>query len=490
MSEDFGAMGRLVHVTRATPSDRCGWSALGSAAALLACALCTWSLAAPSASAQASSDETAGEPDEVSADNARLIALRPAERAVLMPHLDDGPVMLTEFSNAQTALPAVTMMARVHASADAVADVIAHPEGYEAFMPALDSVEVRARQGVQVAYSWQWTVAIFTLRGDNVMTVYPSHPTRGHRIEVTSTEGDLGRGRFLWRIYPESEDSCVVVFASRIDMRDANYLSQQMASGGNSVNRTINIALSMMMLLATTDEAERRASYTPPQDPDRTLERPNVNINDYAGLLGRGDLVFLQLEGQRLHGVTSLARTGTTEPRIRALMRTPAEFGELLGVRQPVVGDRDDRGEHALRVGGPDPARIRRRRDGASRGRHDLRGGRREREPLERALSLRHADVPVAGGGHHRLVELRSRGDHAPGAAGHRRERLLQPWPRRRRAGAGEPRRELRCAVARLRGGRVRRPMRSLRRRDGRDRRSMPGSGALRRRSLPQPPVL
>ena len=78
------------------------------------------------------------------ADAARLVALRPAERAVLMPHLDDGPVMLTEFSNAQTALPAVTMMARVHASADAVADVIAHPERYEAFMPALDEVEVRA----------------------------------------------------------------------------------------------------------------------------------------------------------------------------------------------------------------------------------------------------------------------------------------------------------------------------------------------------------
>ena len=330
VGEDSGVLARLSGVTRETPSRPRRRASTRSAWALYALVLAIWAFAAPSEAAHAQREGRHDDPDEVSADSARLVALRPAERAVLMPHLDDGPVMLTEFSNAQTALPAVTMMARVHASADAVANVIAHPERYEAFMPALDEVDVRARQGVQVAYSWHWTVAIFTLRGDNVMTVYPSHPTRGHRIEITSTEGDLGRGRFLWRIYPETDNSCVVVFASRIDMRDANYLSQQMASGGNSVNRTINIALSMTMLLATVDEAERRANYTPPHDPNRTLERPNVNINNYAGLLGRGDLIFLQLEGQRLHGVTSLARTGTTEPRIRALMRTPEEFGASL----------------------------------------------------------------------------------------------------------------------------------------------------------------
>ena len=41
-----------------------------------------------------------------------------------MPHLDDGPVMLTEFSNAQTELPAVTLMARIHAPAALVAEVV------------------------------------------------------------------------------------------------------------------------------------------------------------------------------------------------------------------------------------------------------------------------------------------------------------------------------------------------------------------------------
>ena len=59
----------------------------------------------------------------VGADAARLRALLPSERALLMPHLDDGPVMLTEFSNEQTELPAVTLMARVHAPAAVVAEI-------------------------------------------------------------------------------------------------------------------------------------------------------------------------------------------------------------------------------------------------------------------------------------------------------------------------------------------------------------------------------
>ena len=267
----------------------------------------------------------------IGADVARLRALLPAEREVLMPHLDDGPVMLTEFSNEQTELPAITLMARIHAPAALVADVVSHPENYGAFMPALDEVEVRTRQGLQVAYSWHWTVAIFTLRGDNVMTVYPGHPTRGHLIEVTSTNGDLGVGRFLFRIYPETPDSCVLVFATRIDMRDANYLSQQMASGGNSVNRTINIALSITMLLATMDEAQRRHGYAAPAPTPRPLARPTFDdINRYAALLGRGDLVFLHLEGNTLHGVSSLARSGTSVERMRRIMLSPEEFGESL----------------------------------------------------------------------------------------------------------------------------------------------------------------
>ncbi len=217
----------------------------------------------------------------IGADVARLRALLPAEREVLMPHLDDGPVMLTEFSNEQTELPAITLMARIHAPAALVADVVSHPENYGAFMPALDEVEVRTRQGLQVAYSWHWTVAIFTLRGDNVMTVYPGHPTRGHLIEVTSTNGDLGVGRFLFRIYPETPDSCVLVFATRIDMRDANYLSQQMASGGNSVNRTINIALSMTMLLPPWTRPSG-ATATPRPRPRRVRSRARRSTTSTA----------------------------------------------------------------------------------------------------------------------------------------------------------------------------------------------------------------
>lgn len=250
---------------------------------------------------------------------------------MLLPHLDDGPVMLTEFTTAQSELPAVVMMKRVHAPADLVAGLIANPEGYESFMPALDRVDVRERAGLQIVYRWEWSVAIFALRGDNIMTVYPGHPTRGHRIDIVSHEGDLGVGRFLWRIYPESDDSCIVVFSSRIDMRNANYLSQRMASGGNSVNRTVNIALSMTMLLATSDEAERMNGTTAPTPEEfAPLTRPQLNPLAYLPLLSRGDLVFMHIDGDRLQQVDALGRGGVPVDRMRHLMASPEYFGSAL----------------------------------------------------------------------------------------------------------------------------------------------------------------
>ena len=54
---------------------------------------------------------------KVDASIARLGTLSTEERKVLAPHLAQGPVILTEFQNRQTDLPAVIYAARIHAPA-------------------------------------------------------------------------------------------------------------------------------------------------------------------------------------------------------------------------------------------------------------------------------------------------------------------------------------------------------------------------------------
>ena len=126
-------------------------------------------------------------------------------------------------------------------------------------MSALTSVDVQVVNGQMMAFDWTWGVTLFSLTGHNVMTTYPGNAKRGYRFDIRTTGGDLGIGRVMWRVYPEGPNKSVIVFSSRLDMRDANYITRQLSAEGNAVNRTINVAVAMVTLLEDKSEAERRA---------------------------------------------------------------------------------------------------------------------------------------------------------------------------------------------------------------------------------------
>lgn len=270
--------------------------------------------------------------ERVDASHARLGTLNDAERRLLAPHLAKGPVLLTEFRNRQTDLPAVIYAARIEAPAETVAGVIAQPERYPSFMQALESVDVKSVRGQMMAFDWTWGIALFSLTGHNVLTAFPGDPERGYHYEIRTMGGELGIGRVVWRIYPDGPKRSTVVFASRLDMRDANYITRQLASEGNAVNRTINVAVATVTLLEVKGEAERRAGTT---HGERTptaerLERPVVNMRTLGSLLRRGDLVLMNLDGDTLQQVAVVGRAGTSVGRVRRVMLDPEEFGKSI----------------------------------------------------------------------------------------------------------------------------------------------------------------
>jgi len=268
---------------------------------------------------------------KVDASVARLGALSPDERELLMPYLARGPVVLTEFQNRQTDLPAVIYAARIHAPAKTVAGVIGNPTDYPRFMSALTAVDVRAVNGQMMAFDWTWGVTLFSLTGRNVMTTYPGDSTRGYRFDIRTTGGDLGIGRVMWRVYPEGPNKSLIVFSSRLDMRDANYITRQLASEGNAVNRTVNVAVAMVTLLEVKTEAERRAgTHVDGKFAPKPLRRPRVDMKALHHLLGRGDLVLMDLDGDTLQSVTVVGRTGASVGRVRRVMLDPEEFGKSL----------------------------------------------------------------------------------------------------------------------------------------------------------------
>ena len=262
---------------------------------------------------------------------ARLGSLNPDERKLLIPYLAQGPVVLTEFQNRQTDLPAVIYAARIYAPAKTIAGVIGNPADYPRFMSALTSVDVQSVHGQMLAFDWTWGVTLFSLTGHNVMTTYPGDSTRGYRFGIRTTGGDLGIGRVMWRVYPEGPNKSIVVFSSRLDMRDANYITRQLAAEGNAVNRTINVAVAMVTLLEVKAESERRAgTYIDGKFAAKPLYRPRVDMKALRELLGRGDLVLLDLDGDRLQSVTVVGRAGASVRRVRRVMLDPEEFSKSL----------------------------------------------------------------------------------------------------------------------------------------------------------------
>ncbi len=268
---------------------------------------------------------------QVDATAARLGTLSPEERELLAPYLDQGPVLLTEFNNRQTDLPAVIYAARIHAPATIVAEVIGKPTEYPRFMTALTSVDVRSVQGEMTAFDWTWGVTLFSMSGRNVMTSYPGSTDHGYRFDIRTLGGELGIGRVMWRVYPESPNRSLVVFSSRLDMRDANYITRQLSSEGNSVNRTINVAVAMVTLLEVKSEAERRAgTHVNGVYRTKPLVRPDVDMEALSSLLARGDLVLMDLDGDTMQRVVVLGRSGASVSRVRRVMSNPEEFGKSL----------------------------------------------------------------------------------------------------------------------------------------------------------------
>ncbi len=265
--------------------------------------------------------------------NQRLEALDDRERTLLSPMLERGPVALVELVKDDT-LPSVLVATYVDAPAELVARIVANPKDYPKFMKTLDHVEVLSQNKTQTAYKWSWQTGVLFLEGENRMTAFPppaGHPELGHRISVKSERGQLGEGRLLWRVFPAGEKRSLLMLVMRVDMREANFVMKQLQAAAKSVNRSVNLALCYVMVLGTKREAERRSGQ-----PSTTLaqsvalEAPTYDVVKLRPLLGRADLLLMELTPSGIGKLSIYGRTGLSPEAIRPVMTEPETFGKAL----------------------------------------------------------------------------------------------------------------------------------------------------------------
>ncbi len=285
-------------------------------------------------------------PRTLEAERAALRGVSVEERARLAPMLSSGVVGLVEFSR-EAELPAVLVAMRVAAPPSVLADALGEPARWPRFLPAVDAVEVERRDPRGTAFRWTWRLGPFTFRGRNVL--------RRRRLRdgtesfsVRALEGDLGRGRMRWWLHPAREGGSVLVLASRVDLREANYVTRQLTAGGNGINRSINVAMAFVMALAVAEEGCRRQGregdacwpLTGRGEEDVLTDGAGMPLLRLEPLLARGDLLLVRLgPRRRLDSVSVLARMGRRSSVVRSVLRDPEAFGSALvrGSRAEVV---------------------------------------------------------------------------------------------------------------------------------------------------------
>jgi hypothetical protein len=222
----------------------------------------------------------------------------------------------------------------VDAPADRVASVITDPKAYPTFMKTLDHVEVLSASPSQIAYKWTFQAGVLFLEGENRMTIFPpppGHPELGHRISVKSERGQLGEGRLLWRVFPAGAQRSLLMLAMRVDMRQANFVMQQLDAAAKSVNRSVNLALCYVMVLGTQRESEKRAGKPPSGLHSQiAFEPPSVDLVKLRGLLGRGDVLLMELTPSGLGKLSVVGRAGLPPAALRPVMTEPESFGKAL----------------------------------------------------------------------------------------------------------------------------------------------------------------
>lgn len=247
------------------------------------------------------------------------------DRQRLQVFAGDGIAALVE--SGWSDLHSVHLTTRVRASASRVAALITDPKNVKNINPAVDDVQKHPQLNRSTAYDWWWRLGTFTWRGRNIITDYTAAPNRvfvrPYRIEVKQVQGDLGTGRFIWRIDPVSSSECWVHLFARLDLRTGNYLAQGLSSASRSFNRSTTLAMAFFMMVSVRNISERakRPSLAGLPHFDHQLAYP---------LLERGDLAWVDISTSRIQNALVMGRMGVSRARVDRIMASSRDFGEAM----------------------------------------------------------------------------------------------------------------------------------------------------------------
>jgi len=257
--------------------------------------------------------------------------LRPPTRAELetaMPLLRRGTLAIIE-SDARGWLRQVAIASIDDAPRDLVFRTIADAARYPEFMRTFSEIDIRQSQGRLLAYDWTWRGVLFDFRGSNMMTLTPPS-----RIDVRTTSGDLGEGRFLVDLHELPGGKTLTVSTMFTDPRRGNWLARTLVARNPSTLHGMNLSVGMVFAYGMKARVEALAGHPPSRRGRRggTLRGfADVDLAPMQPLLSRGEVALVETGGGGvLRQVGLFAKVDASPDRVRGVVADPARYPDFV----------------------------------------------------------------------------------------------------------------------------------------------------------------
>lgn len=258
-----------------------------------------------------------------------LVAPSNADIEAMGQLLERGQVALIE-SNARGWLKQVTVVSRIRAPVATVFRVVSEVQHYPEFLHNFSRIDVRSRQGQSVGYDWDWRGVVFDFHGSNTMSLMPPR-----RIDVLTTQGDLGNARFIMDFRPAPNDETILAITLFCDPRSANWAARQLVRANPSMLHAMNLSVGIVFVMGIRGRAEspggRGVVGAPGRGGGDLTGFADVDTARLAPLLRRGELALVETNAHRgLRQATVFGQVAAEPDRVRAVVQDPARYPSFI----------------------------------------------------------------------------------------------------------------------------------------------------------------
>jgi len=128
-------------------------------------------------------------------------------------------------------------------------------EHYPEFMPSIEKVEIRMREGEHVKYNAHYDIPLFSMEVETELK-----PISERRMALRITGGDLKRGRYGWEFLPlDGGKRTLAMFHGNADIRSQGFLMRSLVDQEPFLEHGLNVGIQLVAVRAVGQRTESSA---------------------------------------------------------------------------------------------------------------------------------------------------------------------------------------------------------------------------------------